>query len=142
MSAPGNRSSGRSSAGGLFEFGDHDGIGPAVRLQHCLGLAFGQGHLYIADTYNNKDQVLRPEDSRRPRFGRCARRPGDGDNPPHFYQPGGLSVAGIELYVADTNNHKIRVVDLQSHAVRTIALAGLSAPRRGPSAAQLRPARP
>ena len=59
-------------------------------------------------------------------------QPGDGDNPPHFYQPGGLSVAGIELYVADTNNHKIRAVDLQSHAVRTIALAGLSAPREAP----------
>ena len=56
-------------------------------------------------------------------------KPGSGDESPRFYQPGGLSVAGESLYVADTNNHKIRVIDIQSGAVRTLEIAGLNAPR-------------
>lgn len=113
---------------GLFEFGDHDGKGEAVRLQHCLGLAYGNGHLYIADTYNNKIKASIPKTHTVHTFV-GAHKPGDTDNPPHFYEPGGISVAGSELYVADTNNHKIRVVDLKSHAVKTIALSGITAPK-------------
>jgi hypothetical protein len=55
--------------------------------------------------------------------------PGDRDDPPQFYQPGGLSIGGSNLYVADTNNHKIRVVDLKSNKVTTLALGGLTPPR-------------
>ena len=116
---------------GLFEFGDHDGTGNSVRLQHCLGVAFGEGNLFIADTYNNKVKVLNPR-SHAVHTLVGTHKAGDSDNPPEFYQPGGLSVAGSELYVADTNNHKIRVVDLQSRAARTITLAGLTAPRQAP----------
>jgi NHL repeat len=62
--------------------------------------------------------------------------PGESDDPPRFYEPGGLSVAGTSLYVADTNNHKVRVVDLKTNTVKTLDLAGLSPPRparRAPS---------
>ncbi len=45
---------------GLFVFDDQDGHGPSVRLQHCLGLAYGNDHLYIADTYNNRIKVCNP----------------------------------------------------------------------------------
>lgn len=116
---------------GLFEFADHDGTGAAVRLQHCLGLAYGNGHLYIADTYNNKIKACIPRShSVHTLVG--THKAGDSDNPPSFYEPGGISVAGEELYVADTNNHKIRVVDLKTHAVKTIPITGLSAPRPAP----------
>jgi hypothetical protein len=120
---------------GLFEFGDHDGVGPRVRLQHCLGLAYAGSQLYIADTYNNRVKLCIPRDrSVRSLVG--AHKPGDSDNPPHFYEPGGLSAAGSNLYVADTNNHKIRVVDLKTDKVKTLELAGLAPPRptvRAPS---------
>ncbi len=113
---------------GLFEFGDRDGRGPAVRLQHCLGVAYGEGHLYIADSYNNKIKSCTPMTQVvRSLIG--SHKPGDSDEPPHFYEPGGLSVAGSSLYVADTNNHKIRVVDLTTNKVKTLAMAGLSPPR-------------
>src|SRR5204862_5777879 len=39
---------------GLFEFGDKDSKGLQARLQHCLGVAYHEGKIYIADTYNNK----------------------------------------------------------------------------------------
>ncbi len=113
---------------GLFEFGDRDGKGAAVRLQHCLGLAYGNGHLFIADTYNNKVKACVPRTHTVHTFA-GSHKPGDSDNPPRFYEPGGLSVAGDELYVADTNNHKIRVVDLKSHAVKSLTLDGITAPK-------------
>jgi thiol-disulfide isomerase/thioredoxin len=123
---------------GLFEFGDRDGRGPVVRLQHCLGVAYGEGHLYIADSYNNKIKVCTPKtQSVRSLVG--SHKPGETDDPPHFYEPGGLSVSGSNLYVADTNNHKIRVVDLTTNKVKTLPMAGLSPPRqirRAPSFAR------
>ncbi len=116
---------------GLFDFGDHDGTGASVRLQHCLGVAYGNGHLYVADSYNNKIKVCNPKTHAVHTLA-GTHKAGDGDNPPHFYEPGGVSVAGSELYVADTNNHKVRVVDLQTRAVKTLELAGLTAPRQAP----------
>src|SRR5207253_7133841 len=45
---------------GLFEFGDVDGMGNQVRLQHALGVAYHQGKLYVADTYNSKIKIIDP----------------------------------------------------------------------------------
>ena len=52
---------GRIAGEGLFKFGDIDGAGEQVRLQHCLGVAYGDGKLFIADTYNNKVKVCDPK---------------------------------------------------------------------------------
>jgi DNA-binding beta-propeller fold protein YncE len=116
---------------GLFEFGDRDGRGTSVRLQHCLGLAYTGGHLYIADTYNNKIKVCEPR-NRSVRSLVGAHKAGNSDEPPHFYEPGGLSAIEDRLFVADTNNNKIRVVDLKTQAVKTLALEGLTAPKLAP----------
>ena len=116
----------------LFEFGDRDGQGDAARLQHCLGVAFGDGRLYVADSYNNKVKIADVADhSIRTLAG--SGKPGESDNPPLFDEPGGLSVAGGELHIADTNNHKIRVVDLATKAVRTLATESIPAPKVKPS---------
>ena len=37
-------------------------------------------------------------------------------------------MAGAKLYVADTNNHKIRIVNLSDDAVTTLKLSGLTPP--------------
>jgi thiol-disulfide isomerase/thioredoxin len=113
---------------GLFAFGDKDGRGATVRLQHCLGLSYAGGHLYIADTYNNKVKISEPR-NRSVHTLVGAHKAGDTDDPPHFYEPGGLSAIEDRLYVADTNNNKVRTVDLKTHAVKTLALDGLAPPR-------------
>src|SRR5207302_388026 len=46
--------------GNLFDFGDEDGLGNDVRLQHPLGLARWNDKLLIADTYNHKIKLLDP----------------------------------------------------------------------------------
>jgi len=40
----------------------------------------------------------------------------------------GLAVAKGKLYVADTNNHLLRTIDLSSGAVSTLTITGLTAP--------------
>jgi hypothetical protein len=45
-----------------------------------------------------------------------------------FNEPGGLSYARGALYVADTNNHAVRVVSLPDGQVTTLRIAGLCAP--------------
>jgi thiol-disulfide isomerase/thioredoxin/sugar lactone lactonase YvrE len=112
---------------GLFEFGDRDGIGEQVRLQHALGVTYHQGKLFVADTYNDMIKSLDPRTRSCTAFvGRKAE--GWLASSP-FNQPGGLSIAGDKLYVADTNNHRIRIVDLNTKAISTLELHGLEAPK-------------
>src|SRR5678809_1747613 len=47
--------------GDLFEFGDVDGSGDDVRLQHPLGLLARGDKVLIADTYNHKIKELDPK---------------------------------------------------------------------------------
>jgi thiol-disulfide isomerase/thioredoxin len=123
----GGRQVGRIVGMGLFDYGDIDGQGPQVRLQHCLGLAYAGGQLYIADTYNNKIKICDPT-TRTVRTLLGTGDAGASDAKPTFDEPGGLSVAGPTLFVADTNNHTIRAIDLKSLKTRSLALAGVKAP--------------
>ncbi len=99
----------------LFEFGDADGIGDQVRLQHPLGVVWAGDSLFVADTYNNKIKRVFPATRSAVTFA------GTGD-PAQFNQPAGITVAGGQLYVADTNNHLIRRVDLATGEVSTFEL--------------------
>ena len=112
----------------LFEFGDEDGAGTAARLQHPLGVAFSEasGTLLIADTYNSKiKEIDLATNTVTTRYG-TEHGWADGEAP-LFYEPGGLSLAGDMLYVADTNNHVIRVIDLTSDTTTTLVLKGIEA---------------
>ena len=108
---------------GLFDFGDVDGSGSVVRLQHPLGVVFADGLLYVADTYNHKIKVIDPvTQTSTTLLGSGEDGWRDGDKP-LFDEPGGLSVANGLLYIADTNNHVIRVANLGNGNVSTLVLA-------------------
>lgn len=117
-------------SGELFGFGDVDGEGEEVRLQHCLGVEYAQNYLWVADTYNHKIKRVDP------RTGSCQTILGDGSagfqdgqgTNTRFSEPSGLSAIGSHLYIADTNNHAIRRVDLDTLTVTTLPFAGLCAP--------------
>ena len=114
--------------GDLFEFGDVDASGDEVRLQHPLGLISVGDKLLIADTYNHKIKELDPK-RRLVRTLVGTGKPGQADgSSPSFYEPGGLAVANGKLYVADTNNHAVRVVDLKTKATTTLKIEGLAPP--------------
>ncbi len=112
----------------LYVFGDVDGVGDDVRLQHDLAVAYRGGLLYVADTYNNKIKLINPADRSSTSFVGTGKPTLVDGAAPSFYQPGGLSIAGNKLYVADTNNHAVRVVDLSSKMVTTLGLQGLDPP--------------
>lgn len=116
------------AGGDLFDFGDRDGSGDDVRLQHPLGLVALDGKVLIADTYNHKIKQLDPKEGTvKTLFG--TGKPGQTDGmKASFYEPGGLSVAGDKLYVADTNNHAVRVVDLKTRQTSTLRIKGLQPP--------------
>lgn len=105
----------------MFAFGDVDGAGINAKLQHPLGVAWDKKRklLYVADSYNHKIKVVDPK------MKNCATLAGTGEarnvvgssfTQSAFNEPGGLCVEenGRLMYVADTNNHQIKVLDLET----------------------------
>ncbi len=118
----------------LFAFGDRDGVEHHVRLQHPIGIEWHQGELYIADTYNHKIKKALPlTRSVQTALGSGATGLHDGAGKlATFSEPSGLSFAVFEngrpplLYIADTNNHAIRVADFEADEVRTLEIQGVN----------------
>jgi hypothetical protein len=113
----------------LFAFGDVDARGSAARLQHPLGLACASGRLFVADTYNHKIKVVDPATGAVETLLGTGKR-GDSLQPAEFAEPGGISVAAGNLYIADTNNQTIKVADTLGRNVQTLEIEGLSSPTR------------
>jgi thiol-disulfide isomerase/thioredoxin/sugar lactone lactonase YvrE len=111
----------------LFEFGDIDGEGSDARLQHPLGIVHHNGQLFVADSYNHKVKRVDPVKNTATSY-LGSGKPGRTDDPPTLSEPAGLSIAGKTLYIADTNNHLIRTVDLESGKLTTLALDGVAPP--------------
>lgn len=126
------------SGGRLFTFGDVDGPAAGVRLQHPLGMVYYEGKLYVTDTYNNKIKVIDPGDGTTRTFAGTG-QPGSTDDPPMFDEPAGITAAGGRLFVTDTNNHAIRVIDLRGGKVSTLSIPGLTPPEMVPAPAVASP---
>lgn len=97
---------------GLFDFGDADGRGDKVRMQHQQGLAVWNGEVLVADSYNDALKWVNVET-------REARTWVRG-----FHEPGGVAAGEHHAYVADTNAHRIMVVDYETGAAEALEIAG------------------
>ncbi|HEX9781082.1 MAG TPA: thioredoxin-like domain-containing protein [bacterium] len=81
--------------------------------------------LYIADTTHHQIVIADLDGRERLRIGRGAEGARDGSaSEAEFSRPQGLALDDRVLYVADTGNHLIRAVEVESGAVRTIAGTG------------------
>ena len=107
---------------GLFKFGDVDGVGDAARLQHVLHVVAWEGKLLVADAYNHKIKLVDPKTREVKTFLGDGKKGADDGAKPRFNEPGGLSIAVGKLFVADTNNHAIRVVELASKKMSTLRI--------------------
>ncbi|MBI4567585.1 MAG: redoxin domain-containing protein [Planctomycetes bacterium] len=96
--------------GGLFFFGDRDGDASRVALQFPCGLDYdyADGTLLVADTFNSKIKRVNP------RTGETRTILQGGDQAPFLSEPEGLSWRDGLLHVADTGNHAIKVVKLDT----------------------------
>ncbi len=114
---------------GLFIFGLNDGPTDDALLQHCLGLTAVEDQLYVADTYNHalrqidvqKKQVttlLKRENKESCMIGdkSCAVLP--------LAEPNDVKKKGELLYIADTNNHLIRILNLQTQELGDLKISG------------------
>ena len=114
---------GKTGQGGLFHFGDADGGRAVAKLQHPLDVARVGDELYVADTFNHKiKQVFPLTENVNTLVG------GHGATLGNFSElqldePGGLTNGpGKSLLVADTNNHRIVHLDLETRQGREIVL--------------------
>ncbi len=113
-------------AGTAGATGYADGIGAAARFARPDGLACDDaGHLFVADRLNN---AIREIDVATAAVTTLAGSPGvegsdDGTGlAARFSRPTGLAYDGAaHLFVADTGNHEVRVVDVATAAVSTLA---------------------
>ena len=114
---------------GLFDYGNNDGVGKNARIQHAQGIAIGNGSLFIADTYNHKIRALNLATDRVTTVAGSGSH-GWKDGPAkqaEFDEPSGLSYGAGRIYVADTNNNLIRVVDAATGQVSTMTFSNLPA---------------
>jgi hypothetical protein len=96
---------------GLFDFGDVDGTGESVRMQHQQGVALHpNGELIVADSYNDALKLVNMET-------RQARTWLRG-----FHEPAGVAAGERHAYVADTNAHRIMVVEYETGTMRELEI--------------------
>ncbi|CAI9786151.1 unnamed protein product [Fraxinus pennsylvanica] len=118
----------------LFRFGDHDGVGSEVLLQHPLGVFCGKdGQIYLADSYNHKIKKLDPASRRVSTLagtGKAGFKDGTAQAA-QLSEPSGIVEAqNGRLFIADTNNSLIRYLDLSKvePVLLTLELKGVQAP--------------
>jgi DNA-binding beta-propeller fold protein YncE len=112
---------------GLFDFGDADGVGKDALFQHPQGLTVSKDVIYIADSYNNKIKSV-AIGSLEVCTVAGSGIAGDMDGNSRiaqFSEPAGVAVGGDRIYVADTNNHKIKIIELDTKEVHLLELTGL-----------------
>ncbi|HCB34554.1 MAG TPA: hypothetical protein DEP66_06650 [Acidimicrobiaceae bacterium] len=113
---------------GLFDWGDAVGDFDATRLQHAVGIELvGDADLYVADTYNHRIKLLDLATGTSRVVagdGTVGLADGRGESA-QLAEPSGLSATSSTLYVADTNNHRIRTLDLAGGELTTLALTNL-----------------
>ncbi len=96
---------------GLFDFGDADGVGDDVKLQHVQGVAtHSSGRLLIADSYNDSLKWVDPRTREVTTWVRG------------FHEPGGVCCGSKYAYVADTNAHRIAAVNFQSGEITEVRI--------------------
>ena len=112
----------------LFEFGDVDAKGDEARFQHPLGLAFHDGTLFVTDSYNHKiKQVDLATQAVTTWIGNG--KAGAELDPLQLAEPAGIAIAGGKIYVADTNNHRIVVIDMNTRKSTEFMITGLTPPQ-------------
>jgi DNA-binding beta-propeller fold protein YncE len=129
----------------LFKFGDKDGPGSKALLQHPLGVLNGaDGLIYIADSYNHKVKVMEKGSQKVTSIagtGKAGFKDGKGLSA-QLSEPAGLAQGpNGTLYVADTNNSLIRVLDVSAKGtptIKTLELKGIPAPSASPVTAPRR----
>ncbi|KAK3589870.1 hypothetical protein CHS0354_015896 [Potamilus streckersoni] len=110
----------------LFAYGDEDGVGVKAKFQHPLAVTLAStesGPLLVADSYNHKIKSIDLKTKNCTTImgtGQAGNARGDNPLKTELNEPGGLCVSNNLLYIADTNNHDIKVLDLMFQKVSSL----------------------
>lgn len=112
---------------GLFNFGYEEGKRRKALMQHPLGVYADGNDIYVADSYNHSIRRYNIQDMKLHNFaGNSTRGFKDGSiREALFNEPNDIKRIGDILYIADTNNHHIRMLNLNSLEVKTLAFTDL-----------------
>lgn len=114
---------------GLFNFGHEDGSFERGRLQHPLGVCAEGNTIYIADTYNH---AIREADLEKKELSTVIGKKKEsnvcmiGDASCQLlplFEPNDVVKMDRFLYIADTNNHLIRVYDLEKKLLEEVTIS-------------------
>ena len=96
---------------GLFDFGDVDGSGDEVRLQHTQGITKRPGGgLRVADSYNDCVKLVEPQSRGSSVWARG------------LNEPEGIACSDTHAYVADTNAHRVVTLNLDTREATELRL--------------------
>lgn len=105
----------------LFAFGDKDGALYEAKLQHSLGVAVtADGKtLFVADTYNHKLKKVDVSENKISTLQFSNTIDTTDGTSSTFKEPAGLCVSadGKRIFLADTNNHQVKVVTLGRNSI-------------------------
>ncbi len=96
---------------GLFDFGDRDGTGDEVLMQHAQGISrHPDGRLLVADSYNDALKWVDPGTRTVTTWMH------------DLHEPSGVACASDAAYVADTNAHRVLRVEYRGSEVAEVEL--------------------
>jgi sugar lactone lactonase YvrE len=111
-------------AGDGISFGHQDGTGDSARLYRPYGITTDGVYLFVADTYNELIRRIEIATATVTTIAGSAGSKGSQDgtgSAARFNDPFGVAIDGINLYVADSRNHTIRKIVLDTCVVTTLA---------------------
>jgi sugar lactone lactonase YvrE len=112
-------------AGSYGHSGTNDGVGTAALFSLPSGLAFSSGELYVSDTENDTIRKIDVASGEVTTVAGAPRVRGKTDGnlvDARFSEPEGIALdPSGKLYIADTDNNLIRVLDLNAGTVSTVA---------------------
>ncbi len=113
---------------GLFAFGHKDGRVDEALFQHPLGLSATQNRIFVADTYNSSLRNIDLENNtvstiigKQDNLGVCKLDDPNCDSL-GLYEPSDLKFYQDKIFISDTNNHLIRIYDLQTNLLKTLEI--------------------
>ncbi len=116
------------AGGDLFDFGLKDGTGDEARFQHPLGVAYINGLVYVADSYNHCIRKLDPDNGAVQTLALSFQNSASGEQEDiidRLDEPGGIAAMDQNLIVADTNHHRICLLEPSENNIHPLAVTSM-----------------
>ena len=113
---------------GLFVFGHKDGHIDEALFQHPLGVYASKNKIYVADTYNSAIREVDLETNQvktivgKTEMNGICRLDDPACDSLGLYEPSDVELFQNKMYITDTNNHLVRVYDINSNVLQTLEI--------------------